>query len=49
MTDLNGKHIVVTGAAGGIGKEVVNTLVGQNAMLTLIDIDSAGLASLAAA
>ena len=49
MTDLNGKHIVVTGAAGGIGKEVVNTLVGQNAMLTLIDIDSAGLASLASA
>lgn len=47
MAELEGKLIVVTGAAGGIGTECVDVLLGQGAALLLIDRDAAGLARLA--
>lgn len=35
---LNGRHILVTGAAGGFGFEIAKTLAGQGASLILADI-----------
>jgi len=43
-----GKLIVVTGAAGGIGRATVPVLAGLGATLLLIDLDPAPLAELAA-
>ena len=40
MSRLEGKVVVVTGAAGGIGKEVVRKLVIEGAKVTLVDVSS---------
>lgn len=39
MDDLTGKTFIITGAAGGIGRETVEMLSIRNADLLLIDID----------
>jgi len=40
--DLSGKRAVVTGAAGGIGRAIVRTLVDAGARVAAVDIDEAG-------
>lgn len=44
MTTPDERRIVVTGAAGGIGRAVALQLAGQGAALSLFDRDAAGLA-----
>ena len=41
--DLNGKVIVVTGAAQGLGQKMAQILAGQGAKLALVDLDRANL------
>jgi NAD(P)-dependent dehydrogenase (short-subunit alcohol dehydrogenase family) len=42
--DLNGAHVVVTGAAGGIGKALAEAFHGAGARVTISDIDGERLA-----
>ena len=37
MNRFEGKVAIVTGAAGGIGKEIVRKLAGEGAKVTLVD------------
>ena len=43
---FNGKHCVVTGAAGGIGSSVAKQLADEGAKLTLVDLDMSALENL---
>ena len=45
MRDLAGKVAVVTGAASGIGKAIVQRLAGEDMRILLVDVDERGLAS----
>ncbi|MEI6497522.1 MAG: SDR family NAD(P)-dependent oxidoreductase, partial [Actinomycetota bacterium] len=47
-TTLQGKTALVTGAAAGIGRAITDRLVADGALVIAGDIDTAGLASLAA-
>jgi NAD(P)-dependent dehydrogenase (short-subunit alcohol dehydrogenase family) len=47
MQSLNGKTALVTGAAGGIGRELVSALLAAGANVMAADIADAGLAALA--
>lgn len=47
MGELDGKLVVLTGAAGGIGRACVQALLEQGARLLLIDRDQEGLSALA--
>lgn len=47
MSEFEGKQIVITGAAGGIGRACVNQLLAQGARLLLIDRDQKSLLELA--
>jgi NAD(P)-dependent dehydrogenase (short-subunit alcohol dehydrogenase family) len=44
LVDLAGRHAVVTGAAGGLGRAVAHTLAGVGARVSLLDVDAAGAA-----
>lgn len=44
--DLEGKHVVITGGAAGIGLAVARAFATQGSTLTIIDRDRAGLARL---
>jgi len=44
MHDYNGKAVVITGAASGLGKGMAQRFAAQGARLSLADIDSASLA-----
>ena len=46
---LDGRHILVTGAGSGIGRDTAALLHGLGARLSLVDRDEAGLATLVAA
>ncbi len=46
MKRLNGKRILLTGAAGGIGSAIARQLTGLGASLMLVDLDSPALAAL---
>ena len=41
------KVVIITGAAGGIGKEIARKLAGEGAKLTLVDLNEAVLKALA--
>lgn len=43
MIDLNGHRIVVTGAAGGIGRAMVDVLSGFGAFVVACDLEEAAL------
>ena len=45
MRDFAGKVAVVTGAASGIGKAIVQRLAGEDMRIVLVDVDERGLAS----
>jgi len=47
MQDLHGKWVLLSGAASGIGREVVRLLVKEGCNFVLIDIDAAGLDAIA--
>lgn len=47
MRDLNGRAVLLTGAAGGIGSALARQLAGHGARLALVDLDAAGLDRLA--
>jgi NAD(P)-dependent dehydrogenase (short-subunit alcohol dehydrogenase family) len=47
MSDLAGRTVAVTGAAGGIGRELAPLLHERGARLLLIDVNRAGLEELA--
>ena len=46
--EVEGKVAIVTGAAGGIGREFVRGLLGAGAYVAALDIDEAGLEAVAA-
>ncbi len=46
MKNLKGKHALVTGAAGGIGKSICNLLAQKGVHLILVDLHRASLAQL---
>ena len=48
MRQLRGKKALVTGAASGIGRAISLALSREGTQLFLVDIDAAGLASVAA-
>jgi NAD(P)-dependent dehydrogenase (short-subunit alcohol dehydrogenase family) len=48
MSSLQGKTVLITGAARGIGAETARHLAGEGARLVLVDLDEVGLKSLAA-
>jgi NAD(P)-dependent dehydrogenase (short-subunit alcohol dehydrogenase family) len=47
--DLSGRHVVVTGAAGGIGRALANRFHAAGANVVAADLDAAGVADTAAA
>ncbi len=47
MTSLDGKTVVITGAASGIGEALAHALAAQNARLLLADVDAARLEEVA--
>jgi NAD(P)-dependent dehydrogenase (short-subunit alcohol dehydrogenase family) len=47
VTDFTGKHAVVTGAASGIGRATALELAALGAVLSILDLDSKGLAATA--
>lgn len=48
MKGLNGKVALVTGAAGGMGRQICRRLVEEGCSVAMLDIDKTGLESLAA-
>ena len=48
MRTIKGKRVLITGAAAGIGRALALAIAEQDAPLVLVDIDEAGLDSLAA-
>src|SRR6202041_763909 len=48
MNDYRKKHVVLTGAASGIGRALALALARKGARVALVDIDRAGLASVLA-
>ena len=49
MGSVNGKVVLITGGAGGIGAEVARRLYGKGATLVLTDLDDGHLKEVAAA
>lgn len=47
LTDLTGRHVLVTGAASGIGAACVASFAAAGARVTAVDLDEGGLSSLA--
>lgn len=48
MAEIAGRVVVVTGAAGGMGRAIVSMLADEGARLALADLDSEGLEEIAA-
>lgn len=47
LIDLAGRHVVVTGAAGGLGRALAATFADASARISLLDVSAEGLASVA--
>ncbi|MFB6263284.1 MAG: SDR family NAD(P)-dependent oxidoreductase [Bradymonadaceae bacterium] len=47
MTDIRSRHVLITGAAGGIGSAMAREFAEAGARLSLVDIDADGLESTA--
>lgn len=48
LVDLAERHVVVTGAAGGLGQALAATFVGANARVSLLDVSARGAETVAA-
>ncbi|MGH8868231.1 MAG: SDR family NAD(P)-dependent oxidoreductase [Actinomycetes bacterium] len=48
LFDLRGRHVLVTGAASGLGRAVAETMADAGADVTLVDVDSEALEEVAA-
>jgi len=44
--NLSGKNVIVTGGVRGLGRAIVNKLVGKGALITVFDLDKVGLTNL---
>ena len=49
MARLDGRRILITGAASGMGREIADLFAAEGAALALLDRDEAGAAKVAAA
>lgn len=49
MSRFDGRHAIVTGAAGGIGAAIVDRLLAEGAAVAALDVDEAALSKLPAA
>ncbi len=43
LKDLSGRHVLLTGAGGGIGAHIARTLAGRGARLTIVDLNRESL------
>ena len=48
MTDINGKTVLITGAGGGLGRQMVKQLMQRDCSVIATDVDSTLLKDLAA-
>jgi NAD(P)-dependent dehydrogenase (short-subunit alcohol dehydrogenase family) len=46
--NMTGRHVLITGAASGIGRAMAQTFAAAGAELTLLDLDASGLAAVCA-
>ncbi len=49
LVDLTGRHVVITGGAGGLGRALAATFAAANARISLLDLAGAGTEAVAAA
>ena len=48
LVDLTGRHVVITGGAGGLGQALAATFAAANARVSLLDVGAVGAEAVAA-